>query len=659
MNYTSESLVDEAYLTVSETFSTHRTKPLSWRIDQLRKTWWMIEDNKDRIEQVLYHDMHKHKQEALSVDAAGIQGACLEALQHLKEWAADEKPNRTDPVNLFTSTRIRKEPKGVALIMSAWNYPFMELFEPMICAISAGCTMVLKPSELAEASQDLIAEIVPKYLDQDAIKVVTSGPAGMDHILSKKWDHIFFTGSTVVGKIIYAKAAANLTTVTLELGGRGPAIVTANADIDTAAKRIASAKFMNAGQICLTVNHVFVDPSVKEQFIAALVKYFDLFRSGSSQQPAHYSHVINERNFNRLDRLLEQSKGKIIYGAERDAKTRYFSPTIVDGVLPSDSLMTEELFGPILPILDATLDEAISYTNKYDHPLALYGFTTSRAEKDKILSQTSSGGVTLNDCLLHMTAKGTPFGGVGASGIGAYHGPYGFKEFTHLRTVVDVPGWMEILFKFRYPPYTNEKAAAFAKFLGPVTKVPFDRHGKDTTSLIGRVTGLLAKLTIPVLLLVLLRWKGAAALDLIKDLKIASFDGVTSVHIEEIHNCMPVRICYIHDSLRMSNASVEKAPASVPADMDSRPPTLVAVDTNRETGDKELCGLSPATPKDTNDSSSREEFDFASEEFANIPDLVRNVVSFEDDPSLPVITFRSVLLSSFFCIIGSAASQIS
>ncbi|KAL6406774.1 putative aldehyde dehydrogenase [Ilyonectria robusta] len=519
MKYTSESLVDEAYLTTSETFASHRTKPLSWRIDQLRKTWWMIEDNKERIAEALYKDMNKHKQDSLSVDAGGIQTACLEALKHLKEWTADDKPNRTEPLNFLGGARIRKEPKGVALIISAWNYPFMELLEPMICAIAAGCTMVLKPSELAVASQDLIAEIVPTYLDQDAIRVVTAGPEGMNHILDKKWDHIFFTGSTPVGKIIYAKAAVHLTTVTLELGGRGPAIVTPKANIDLAAKRIASAKIMNAGQVCLSVNHVFVDPSIKEEFVKALLKYFNLFLSSTSEQPTYYSSIINERNFDRLERLLQQSSGKIIYGGNLDKKTRYFSPTIVDGVLPSDSLMTEELFGPILPILEGTLDEAIAYTNKFDHPLALYGFTDSQEEKNKILSQTSSGGVTLNDCILHMTIKGAPFGGVGGSGIGSYHGPYGFKEFTHLRTVVNVPGWMEFLFKFRYPPYTDETAAAMIKFSAPVTKVPFDRHGKDTTSWLSRAVKFLTKGAVAVLLLAFLKLKGWASLDMLKGLR--------------------------------------------------------------------------------------------------------------------------------------------
>ncbi|KAK9440028.1 Beta-apo-4'-carotenal oxygenase [Metarhizium brunneum] len=515
MSYSSEAQVDEAFNAVSNTFKSNATKPLEWRIRQLRKTWWMLEDNRERIVTALNQDLNKHRQETLPVDVAGIQNACLEALANIKEWTKDEKPRRTDPFNLLGGARIRKEPKGVTLIISAWNYPFMELFEPMLSAIAAGCTTILKPSELAPASERLIAEIVPKYLDQGAIRVVTAGPKQMNYLLERKWDHIFFTGSTAVGKIIYAKAAPNLTTVTLELGGRGPAIVTPSADIDLAAKRIANAKFMNAGQICVGVNHVFVDPSVKQKFIAALSKYFDEYRSGQSRQPAYATRIVNERHYKRLDNLLEKTQGKIVYGGDRNPETRFFAPTIVDGVSTDDSLLSEELFGPILPILDATLEQAINYTVQHDHPLALYGFTSSQADKDKILRLTNSGGVCFNDAILHMLVKDAPFGGVGASGMGAYHGPFGFKEFTHLRTVVNVPAWMELLLKVRYAPYTDKKAAAMVRSTGAKTSVPFDRNGNDVTSL----AGLLTKSAIAVLFFALLKWKGWSVTDLIASVK--------------------------------------------------------------------------------------------------------------------------------------------
>ncbi|KAG5999126.1 hypothetical protein E4U54_002049 [Claviceps lovelessii] len=510
--YSSEAQVDEAFNTVTSTFCSNRTKSLDWRIKQLRKTWWMLEDNRERIAQAVHADLNKHPQEALPVDVVGIQNACLEALNSIKEWTKDEKPRRTEPLNFFGGARIRKEPKGVSLIISAWNYPFMELFEPMICAIAAGCTTVLKPSELAPASERLISEIVPKYLDQSAIRVVTAGPKDMNYLLEKKWHHIFFTGSTAVGKIIYTKAAANLTTVTLELGGRAPAIVTPSADIDLAAKRIANAKFMNAGQVCVGVNHVFVDPSIKKEFIAALSKYFDQYRSGQSSEPAYATRIVNDRHFKRLENLLVTTQGKIVYGGERNPENRFFAPTIVDGVTTSDPLLSEELFGPILPLLDATLDEAISYTAQHDHPLALYGFTSSQQEKDKILHQTNSGGVTFNDAILHMMVKDAPFGGVGASGMGAYHGVYGFNEFTHLRTVVNVPGWMEFVLKARYAPYSDKKAAAMIKAIGAKTSVPFNRNGDDVSSLRGWMTKSLAA----VLFLAFFKWKGWSMTDVIQ-----------------------------------------------------------------------------------------------------------------------------------------------
>ncbi len=498
----------QAVDTVTKTFKSNVTKPLEWRITQLRKAWWMFEDNKERIVDALKKDLNKHRQEALPIDVVGIQGAILEALKHIKAWNADSRPARTNPLNLLGGARIRREPKGVALIISAWNYPFMELFEPLVAALAAGCTTILKPSELAPASQELIQRIVPQYLDQDAVRVVTAGPKEMDHLLAQKFDHIFFTGSTVVGKIIYARAAPNLTTVTLELGGRGPAIVTANANVDLAAKRIANVKFLNSGQVCVGVNHVFVDPKVKAPFLKALAKYFDQYlggRSGSPANPGYVTNIVNDRHYNRLEGLLEKTSGNIIYGGDRDPASRYFSPTVVDNVTTDDSLLSEELFGPILPILDATLDEAITYTAAHDHPLSIYGFTNSSAEQRAILDRTSSGGVTFNDGLLHMAMKDAPFGGVGGSGTGAYHGIYGFQEFTHLRTVASIPGWMDAMLSFRYPPYTSAKAIAQIKATGGGGTVSFDREGKSTTTVLGRIFG---QWKLLILVAVVLKWRG-------------------------------------------------------------------------------------------------------------------------------------------------------
>ncbi|KAG6057275.1 hypothetical protein E4U32_005263 [Claviceps aff. humidiphila group G2b] len=514
-SYSSQAQVDEAFNTVNSTFRSNVTKPLEWRIRQLRKTWWMVQDNRERIVQAVHADLNKHQQESLPVDVVGVQNACLEALHRLKAWTKDEKPRWTEPLNFAVGARIRKEPKGVSLIISAWNYPFMELLEPMICAIAAGCTAILKPSELAPASERLIVELIPQYLDQSAVRVITAGPKDMDYLLGKTWQHIFFTGSTAVGKIIYAKAAPNLTTVTLELGGRGPAIVTPSANIDLAAKRIANAKFLNAGQVCVGINHVFVDPSIKKPFLAALVRYFDEYRSGQANQPDYATRIVNNRHFERLDNLLRNTRGEIIYGGERNPENRFFAPTVVDAVTASDPLLSEELFGPILPILDATLDEALAYTAQHDHPLALYGFTTSTEEQERILRETNSGGVTFNDAILHMMIKDAPFGGVGPSGMGAYHGIYGFNEFVHHRTVINVPAWLELVLKARYAPYTDKKAAAMIKALRPATSVPFDRNGNDVYSF----GGLLTKSLAMVLFFALFKWKGWTLADVLQMVK--------------------------------------------------------------------------------------------------------------------------------------------
>lgn len=260
---------------------------------------------------------------------------------------------------------------------------------------------------------------------------------------------------------------------------------------------------------------MFVDPKIKAQFVAALVKYFNEFRSGASAKPDYYTRIVNDRNFNRLDKLLESSNGKVVYGGDRDPSNRFFGPTIVEDVDTSDSLLTEELFGPILPILEATLDEAIAYTVQHDHPLALYGFTTSKAEQEKILNLTNSGGVAFNDAILHMLVKDAPFGGVGPSGMGAYHGPFGFKEFTHYRTVVNIPSFMEMMLKFRYAPYSDKKTANMIKLTGFKSSVPFDRNGKD----VGGLRGLLAKSTVLLLIFAVFKWKGWSATEWINSVR--------------------------------------------------------------------------------------------------------------------------------------------
>ncbi|KAF1365576.1 aldehyde dehydrogenase [Lizonia empirigonia] len=475
MPFSTESDFDKAYQSVNTAFTNGITKDKKWRRQQLKRTWWMIEDNKDRIAKALYQDLHKHLQESDMADISAVQNDALDTLKHLDEWTRDEKPSRANLLNFLGGTTVRKEPLGVTLIIGAWNYPFVLLLTPMIAAIAAGCAIILKPSDMASACQDLLMEIVPRYLDEDAIRIISAGPSEMKRILEHRYDHIFYTGSPNIAKVVYAAAAKHLTPVTLELGGQGPSIVTPSANIDLTAKHIAATKFMNAGQICLNVNHVFVHRAVRDELVKKLCKYFDIFKD-QKERPEYYTHIVNDRNFERLDRLLCNTKGKVIYGGERDRKTRYFGPTIITDVKEGDSLLSEELFGPMLPIIDADLDAAIEYTRAGEHPLAIYAFTRDKLEKDRILNETQSGGVTFNDCILHVAAHDAPFGGVGTSGMGYYHGRYGVLAFSHLRTYINaLPDWMENVMAARYPPYTEAKA----RKLSPLKKPSFDREGND------------------------------------------------------------------------------------------------------------------------------------------------------------------------------------
>ncbi|PKS11614.1 hypothetical protein jhhlp_001764 [Lomentospora prolificans] len=476
MSFSTTAEFDEAYAAVRAGFATGKTLDKKWRKRQLQKVYYMIEDNKERILEALQKDLNKHRYEAI-MEVNALQTDVLHTLDKLDAWTADERPGG-DFLNFMSRTTIRKEPLGVSLIIGAWNFPFVLLLQPMIAAIAAGCTIVLKPSDLAVASQDLILEIVPKYLEADAVRAISAGPKEMGYVLEHRFDQIFYTGSAHVAKIVSAAAAKHLTPVTLELGGQGPAIVTAKANVKLAAKRIAAAKLMNAGQVCLNVNHVFVDPAVHDEFIQHISAYYDEYLGGRDGKPDYLTHIINERNFNRLETLLKGTSGKVAYEASRDSSTRFFGPVVVENVTMQDSLMSEELFGPILPVIKATMTEAVAIIRSMEHPLSLYPFTDSQAEKDYIVRSTKSGGVTFNDWFLHANAKDAPFGGVGNSGSGAYHGRFGILQFSHNRTYMDPPTWLDSIMSFRYPPYTLDAS----KKMETCGAAPFDRDGKPIRS---------------------------------------------------------------------------------------------------------------------------------------------------------------------------------
>ena len=329
--FSSHEEFQDSYTTVFQTFASGKTKSLAWRKWQLKQVWWMLEDNRNQILTALKQDLNRQEFETTASDLFGVRRDLLETVDNLEEWTADEYPDSGFIFGILGRARIHKEPLGVTLIIGSWNYPLCLLLQPMIAAIAAGCCAILKPSELAPAIQNLIVEIIPKYLDQDAIRVVTAGPDEMGFILSHKFNQIFYTGSSKVARIVSAAAAKHLTPVTLELGGQGPAVLTSSADVDLSAKRIASSKVQNAGQICLAVNHVFVPPQLHDDFIERVSYWLDKF-TGGSKDDQDLVRIVNDRNFDRLERVLSKTEGKIVYGGQMSRKDRYIQPTVVAGV---------------------------------------------------------------------------------------------------------------------------------------------------------------------------------------------------------------------------------------------------------------------------------------------------------------------------------------
>lgn len=327
-SYTSQAAFESAYKTLFDTFASNKTKSLKWRKWQLKQIWWMIEENEEAIVDALHRDLNRSRFETMATEIRLMKTDVLEHVSKLEDWSADEIPDSSLLYAGIGNARIRKEPLGVALIVGAWNYPFSVSIRPMIAAISAGCAVMLKPSELCINSQSLMAQLIPKYLDESAVRVVTGGPKEMSFILEHKFNHIFFTGSNKIARYITAAAGKHLTPTVLELGGQGPTIVTKTADVDLAAKRIAAAKYMNAGQVCLNVNHVFADPAVHDELLTRLQYWNDQF----NKEPGNHPKIVNERNFDRLVNLMDKSGGEVVCGGERDRHGLQITQTVVKNV---------------------------------------------------------------------------------------------------------------------------------------------------------------------------------------------------------------------------------------------------------------------------------------------------------------------------------------
>lgn len=449
----SSSKFELTYDTLWSSFSAGKTKNVKWRKWQLKQLFWLIDENEEALLSAMTEDLHRHPFESLSTDINETKTEILEMIENVDKWSKGEAPkNAGFMFGTIGKAWIRKEPFGVALVIGAWNFPLGTLFGPAIAAIAAGNAVLLKPSELAPSCEKLITELVFRYLDTSAIGVVTAGPDDMATVLKPRYGFIFYTGGSRVGRIVATAAAKHVTPTALELGGQAPGIVTRHANIDLAAKRLANAKLMNLGQVCVNVNHVFVDPEIYDALLERLIYWMSKFVDEGSETLAR---MISRRHFDRVSGLVEKTEGSIIYTGIHDSSTNAFHPTIVADVTMEDSLISEELFGPVLPVIKANMSDAIEFINQRPTPLGMYIFSEKKSEIDHILNSTNSGGVTVNDVAVHADVPSAPFGGVGESGYGSYHGKWGFDTFSHNRTVLHMPGsWVEYLTKWRYPPFS-------------------------------------------------------------------------------------------------------------------------------------------------------------------------------------------------------------
>lgn len=443
-----------------EHFNTGATRGVALRQLMLDKLERAILAHEGELLSALKEDLGKAAFEAYASELGIVLGELRFAKRHVERWAADQK--RRSPLALFPATsRVVADPRGVVLIMSPWNYPVQLTLVPLISALAAGCTAVVKPSAYAGATSAAIGRLIASVFDPRLVAVVEGGRAENAALLEEKFDYIFFTGSTEVGKTVMTAAAKHLTPVTLELGGKSPVILCKDVDLPLAARRLAWGKFLNAGQTCVAPDHVYVPQELRDAFVAELGRQIEKLYGPDPLAGPDLPKIVNERHFERLCALL--GSGRVAVGGRTDRSGRRIEPTVLLDVTEEDAVMAEEIFGPILPVLTYTnLDELVERQQAKPKPLALYLFTGNRGEERYLVERLPSGGVCVNDAVVHLASPRVPFGGVGESGMGSCHGRAGFDTFTHYRTVVrrgrlDLP--------VRYPPYGGKKISLLKKLM--------------------------------------------------------------------------------------------------------------------------------------------------------------------------------------------------
>ncbi len=432
-----------------EFFATGQTKPLQFRLEQLQRLKQAIIDRQEAILEAAKADLGRPAFEAYFEIATLAE--LDKALKQLKRWLRPQKV-RVGVDQFPGSAWIQPEPLGVVLIIGPWNYPFQLMMSPLVGAIAAGNCAILKPSEHAPHTSKVVADIIAAAFTSNYVAVIEGEVEVSQRLLEEKFDHIFFTGGTEVGRIVMQAAAKSLTPVTLELGGKSPCIVDADVKLDVAARRIAWGKFINAGQTCIAPDYLLVDRRIKDNLIEQLKLTIATFFGETPSQSPDFARIVHQRHFDRLQGFL--SCGDVAIGGDSDRERRFIAPTVLDNVCWDDAVMQEEIFGPIVPVLAYdTLDEVIARINERPKPLALYVFSNSSMVQNKVLQSTSSGGVCINDTVMHVGVDELPFGGVGDSGIGVYHGKHSFDTFSHYKSVLKKGLWLDL--KWRYAPYTE------------------------------------------------------------------------------------------------------------------------------------------------------------------------------------------------------------
>ncbi|MGK0367381.1 MAG: aldehyde dehydrogenase (NAD+) [Thermoproteota archaeon] len=444
--------IKELVQTQRDYFFTHRTKSYQYRKQALVNLKSTIIELQDEIFQALESDLNKSNFETYATELGFILEELTFSIKHLKEWMQVKKVS-TPSVLLPGSSRIYHDAYGVVLLIGPWNYPFQLVMGPLIGAIAGGNTVVIKPSEYASATSAIIKKIVERTFQDEYVCVVEGAVKETQELLKEKFDHIFFTGSTQVGKEIMKAASEFLTPVTLELGGKSPCIVDKDINIAVTAKRIIWGKTINAGQTCIAPDYLFVHESIKDQLVAEMEKVIAEFYPGRIKDSPDYTRIINERHFDRIVKLLENET--VLVGGVSDKESLFIEPTLIDVKDSTSPIMKEEIFGPLLPIMTfSDLPEVTKFINNRAKPLSLYVFSNNEDFQNKILAYTTAGGVCINDTLVHAANPHLPFGGVGESGVGSYHGKFSFDTFTHQKAVIKKSVWPDI--PIRYAPYKDK-----------------------------------------------------------------------------------------------------------------------------------------------------------------------------------------------------------